>query len=123
MGVTVKNEMLKGNPPEHPNTIEFGIYYQALLDRQSESLEPQPKIVNELDDEDEVEPEPQPEPRFELDLEKDPEWELGDDFRSRLEAEDASEDEAPLKQFRRTHGNQKLRFHFLSTMISFPLCY
>ncbi|XP_022883722.1 protein TsetseEP-like [Olea europaea var. sylvestris] len=123
MGVIVGDEMLEGNHPEHPNTIEFGIYCQNFLDRWSESLEPQPDIVIEPNNEVELELELEPEPQFESDPEEDPEWEHDDDFgldlendhehepeppiemdlESGPETEDSSEDEAPPKNIRKIH--------------------
>ncbi|XP_022889144.1 protein TsetseEP-like [Olea europaea var. sylvestris] len=121
MGVIVRDEMLEGNHPEHPNTIEFGIYCQTFLDRWSESLELQSEIVIEPNNE--VEPELKPEPQFESDPEEDPGWEHEDDFgldlendheqepepqvemdlESGPETEDSSEDEAPPKKTRKIH--------------------
>lgn len=94
MGVTVRDEMLEGNP----NLFEFERYCHALIDLWDDVIheEPEEEPLAEEEDpeeepEDDLENDPEPEPQVEMDIESGP------------EAEDSSEDEAPPKKIRRTY--------------------
>jgi hypothetical protein len=82
MGVVVRDEILEGNPPEHPEVIEFEQYCGTFLNRWIDTLEPE---LEEEDPEEDPEEDLEEEHYYESDSEQgdEPEYVPG------LEAEPA----------------------------------
>ncbi|XP_022856726.1 uncharacterized protein LOC111377830 [Olea europaea var. sylvestris] len=115
MGIVVRDEMLEGNPPEHPERIEFELYCETFLDRWISTLEPEPEPEEDLEENPEEEPsyesnsdnepeyvpgqKPELEPEQELGFELDPELEV--DQESEPESCTSLDDEAPPSKLRR----------------------
>lgn len=68
MGIAVREEILEGNLPEHPDRIEFGLYCETFLDGWISTLEfePEPNEDPEEDSEEEPNYESDSEPENEL---------------------------------------------------------